>query len=102
MTTHNANPIHPAFSREQPQSGPSSPFHSCRGSTTCGKKWNLRFDRFETLKAGGMIVSSNRSGAGGRGVSIKRRRPSFALCLLGYLTLSGPAFADAASSAVED
>jgi hypothetical protein len=52
MTTHNANPIHPAFSREQPQSGPTSPFHSCRGSIICGKKWNLRFDRFETLKAG--------------------------------------------------
>jgi hypothetical protein len=29
----------------------ASPFHSCRGSVI-GKKWNLRFDRFETLKAG--------------------------------------------------
>jgi len=50
-----------------------------------------------------MIVSSNRSGAGGRGVSIKRRRPSFALCLLGfYLALAGSAFAYTPSSAVED
>jgi FecR protein len=48
-----------------------------------------------------MIVSSNGSGAGRRGVSIRRRRLAFALCLLGYVTLAGPAFAYAPNLAVE-
>ena len=49
-----------------------------------------------------MIVSSNGSGLGGPGASIKRRRFSFALCVLGYLTLAGPALAWVPGSAVED
>ena len=49
-----------------------------------------------------MIVSSNGSPVGRPGVSIKRLWLSFALCLLGYLTLTGLAFAWAPGSAVED
>ena len=50
-----------------------------------------------------MIVSSNGSPVGGSGVSIiKRRRFSFALYLLGCLTLAAPAFAYPPGSAIED
>ena len=49
-----------------------------------------------------MIVSSNGSGLGRPGASIRRRRFSFALCVLGYLTLAGPALAWVPGSAVED